>query len=170
MPGSKTKKLRGGSPASSAVMACVPMKGGSPASNSVISLVQPVCQCNQPTLIPPSNAVPVNFYQTTGGAKKKKSKKKGSKKRNPKKSGGSVPYYMVMESLCSSCQGVQVTPAKGGSRKQKGGSAYLMVHNSRSLAPMSDTHFSAFAPNATNLSAAQLAKCAYNGPMFSQSI
>lgn len=169
------KKMSGGSPASDAVLACVPMKGGSPASSNVISLVQPVCMCNQPTLIPPSNSTPVNFYQTTGGARSKKNKKtknpRKPKKSKKRKTGGSVPYYMVMSALCSNCQGVQIAPMKGGANgKQKGGSAYLMVHNSRSMAPMSDARFSAFSQTGTNLSGAQLARCAYNGPMFSESI
>lgn len=88
------------------------LKGGSSAN------LVPICNCDHNlSEIPQMNGSVINFHATTGGRskkKKKQSKKKNkqSKKNNgPSKSlnGGSVPYYIVMNGVCSSCNGVNMS-------------------------------------------------------------
>ena len=81
------------------------LKGGSSAN------LVPICNCDHNlSEIPQMNGSVINFHATTGGRSKKK--KKQSKKNNgPSKSlnGGSVPYYIVMNGVCSSCNGVNMS-------------------------------------------------------------
>ena len=158
-------KMSGGSPASDAVLACVPMKEAHQRLTMLFRWVQPVCMCNQPTLIPPSNSTPVNFYQTTGARSKKIKRLKipESPKSLKRKTGGSVPYYMVMSALCSNCQGVQIVPMKGANGKQKG---WQRLWWSTIHAPAPRTLGSRRSHRPAPIMGAQLARCAYNGPMF----
>ena len=180
MPQNKSKK-KGGSPASNHVMKLMDtpirvdgmlvLKGGSGASNNVMSLVQPVCACdmNLPP-VPGKMAGSVSdFYLTSGGGRKK------ARKHSQK--AGSVPYYVNMRGLCNNCGGVQLIDPfpshyAGGKqrtkkkRKMKGGSGWLMVHNSRSANPMPTDQFKAFTNSEQFIAGGQNAACVYSGPMF----
>jgi hypothetical protein len=186
--------MKGGSPASNHVMELVstpirvdgmmvvPMKGGSGASNNVMSLVQPVCACD-PNLPPAAGKMAgtvTDFYLSSGGGKKTKKNNRGGKVNRPKKArslkkGGSVPYYLSMKGLCGDCGGVKLIDAfpaaskmSGGGKKRsmKGGSGWLMVHNSRSANAMPVDQFRAFTQSEQFVAGGQNPSCVFNGPMF----
>ena len=90
------------------------LKGGSSAN------LVPICNCDHNlSAIPQMNGSVINFHATTGGRynskntkrKSKKKKKQSKKKKQKRKSlnGGSVPYYIVMNGVCSSCNGVNMS-------------------------------------------------------------
>ena len=190
MPAKKKTAMKGGSPASNHVMRLMEpsqtfspdaalvlpaMKGGSGASNSVMSLVQPVCACdvNLPAAYGKMAGTVTDFHLTSGGGKKKgKGTRKVNRPRKNKtlKKGGSVPYYITMKGVCNQCNGVKIIPSfPGGGKKKKtmkGGSGWLMVHNSRSAANMSPAQFNAFTNTGEYIQGGQKASCVFNGPMF----
>jgi len=88
------------------------LKGGSSAN------LVPICNCDHNlSEIPQMNGSVINFHATTGGRSKKKKKQSKKKKKQSKKkkqkrkslNGGSVPYYIVMNGVCSSCNGVNMS-------------------------------------------------------------